>query len=409
MTEDAKQPNNAARRRDWILLPILAILTVAALLAGAEVSARIVFPEQKAVLASCFVLNDTVHGVRGKPDCHFVETWRESGTVSYQLDDQGYRNPAGLLAHAGNAFRIVMTGSSIAMAEHVPQDESAAAILPRLLEQHTGHPVVLYNEGMGFGFAENTDLRFQDVLDVAPNLILWVITPYDISGASLVNPDTNLVQWGNQSLLVKIRSRIQNFFANKSPQQAISDFLGRTRTAFALQFILYRSPSLYLKSYLDQVDSETGFLRQNLTPAWTVNLQETRRFSAEISHKAHAAGIPIVVTYIPNHAQAEMIAMGSWPKGYDPYRLNQIVQRMVVSQGDIFLNIAPQYRNIPIADLQKDYLPVDGHPNARGQALIARLTAQAMLENPSIRDQTQDVMKGEDGSHRLRTFSGGQP
>ena len=129
MTEDAKQPNNAVRRRDWILLPTLAVLTAVTLLAGAEVCARIAFPEQKAILASCFVLNDPVHGVHGKPGCRFVENGRESGTVEYQLDDFGYRNPAGLLAHAGDAFRIVMTGSSIAMAEYVPQDQSAAAIM----------------------------------------------------------------------------------------------------------------------------------------------------------------------------------------------------------------------------------------------------------------------------------------
>ena len=34
-----------------------------------------------------------------------------------------------------------------------------------------------------------------------------------------------------------------------------------------------------------------------------------------------------------------------------------------------------EYRNVPVAEIQQDYLPVDGHPNAGGQALIARLIA----------------------------------
>ena len=370
--------NLRMRRWDRLLLPALSFLTILGSFGIVELASRACFPEQRSILASCFVLNDAVHGVHGKPGCTFVEKSSESGTVHYAFYDRGYRNPSRLLEDAGSRFRIVLTGSSIALAEHVRQSQSAAAILPQLLDQNRGVKVVLYNEGMGFGFAQNTDLRFQDVLDVKPNLILWMITPYDISGASFVIPETNPVQWGNQSLLVKIRSRIQSYFANESPKQALTDFLGRTRTAFALRWILYRSPSLYLKSYLSQVDSEAGFLRRNLSPAWTVDLQETGRFSAEISRKAHAAGIPLVVTYIPNHAQAEMIATGSWPKEYDPYRLNQIVQSMVVNQGDIFLNVAPEYRDIPVADIQQDYLPVDGHPNAAGQALIAQLIAEQL-------------------------------
>lgn len=382
---NASIPGN--RRRDWIVLPAIALVTALGIVGLAEVTARIAFPQQRAILASCFVLNDPVHGVRGKPGCTFDEARGESESVRYRLDDLGYRNPEGLLTNSAGAFRIVMTGSSIALAEHVAQPQSAAAILPQLLQRQTGRRTVLYNEGIGFGFVRNTDLRFQDVLKLSPDLILWMITPYDVLGASLVNPTKSGVSWGNRSLLSKVKSRILTYFANETFQQAISDFLGRTRTAFAFRYLVYRSPSLYLKSYLAQVDSEEGFLRKNLSPEWLGHMEEVQKDSADISRKAHAAHIPLVVVYVPNHAQAEMIAMGQTPSGYDPYQLDARLRSMMTAEGDIYLDILPAYRNLPVADIQQDYLPVDGHPNASGQALIARLIAQQLTSGviPALR------------------------
>ncbi len=375
------------QRRDWFVLPVVALVTALGIVGLAEVAARIVFPQQREILASCFVLNDAVHGVRGKPGCTFVETGRESGQVSYLFDRHGYRNPGGW--SSADAYRIVMTGSSIALAEHVPQAQSVAAVLPQLVQERTGSPTTLYNEGMGFGFARNTDLRFQDVLDASPNLILWMITPYDIAGASLVNPTMNLVSWGNQSLQSKILSRMQSYFENESFQQAASDFLGRTRIAYAFRYFVYRSPSLYLKSYLSQADSEQGFLRDSYSLEWRRDLQEVQSYAADISRQAHAAHVPLVIVYVPNHAQSEMVALGTWPSGYDPYQLDDILHRIVAKQGDIYLDILPGYHNISLSEIQQDYLVVDGHPNARGQALIARLIAQQLTSGiiPALRTQ----------------------
>lgn len=246
------------RSIDWIVLPAIALVTVMGIVGLAEVTAGLAFPQQRAILASCFVLNDPVHGVRGKSGCTFDEAGRESESV--------------------------------------------------------------------------------------------------------VNPKTNLVSWGDQSTLSKIKSRIQTYFANETFQQAISDFLGRTRTAFAFRYFVYRSPSLYLKSYLSQVDSEEGFLRRNLSPEWLGHMQEVQKYSADISRKAHAANIPLVAVYVPNHAQAEMIAIGKWPPGYDPYQLDARLRSMMTAQGDIYLDILPAYRNLPVADIQQDFLPVDGLP-----------------------------------------------
>lgn len=385
MTE--KVHGAVGRRSDWLFLPAIALVTVLGLMGLSEVAARVVYPEQRAILASCFVLNDPVHGVRGKPGCAFEEAGSESGFVHYQFDDWGYRNPQGLLSNSSGAYRIVLTGSSVALAEHVSQPQSAAAGLPQLLQRQTGRRTVLYNEGMGFGFVHNTDLRFQDVLNASPNMILWIITPYDVLGASMVNPTTNLLSVGKQSLLFKIRSSIRKYFENEKFSQAVSDFLSRTRTAYTFRHFVYQSPSLYLKSYLTQVDSEQGFLRKNLSPEWLGHIQEVQRYSADISRKAHAAHIPLVVVYVPNHAQAEMVATGQIPPGYDPCQLDETLRSMMTAQGDIYLDILPAYRNLPVTEIQQDYLPVDGHPNAGGQALIARLIAEQLTSGviPELR------------------------
>ena len=66
------------------------------------------------------------------------------------------------------------------MGEGVSDEKTLAALLPAGLTRLTGRKVELYNEGMGYGFARNTALRFNDVLAAQPDMVLWVLTPMDI-------------------------------------------------------------------------------------------------------------------------------------------------------------------------------------------------------------------------------------
>jgi hypothetical protein len=160
-------------RRDWILLPLIAFLTICLITFSAALIARWLFAESKTRLANCMILDDPSTGPRGIPNCSVKEKLPETGLVQFGLNSAGYRAGMDLGPKLPGTYRIVMTGSSIALGERIEREESFATLLPIELSRRTGRSIELYNESMGWGFARNTSLRFGDVLKAKPDLILW--------------------------------------------------------------------------------------------------------------------------------------------------------------------------------------------------------------------------------------------
>ena len=101
----AQSLDHSVRFRDWFVLSGVALLTVVAIFGLSETAARVAFPQQRAILSSCFVLNDSVRGVHARPGCQFIENDSESGRTVYQFDDLGYRNSPGLLRDSVNTYQ----------------------------------------------------------------------------------------------------------------------------------------------------------------------------------------------------------------------------------------------------------------------------------------------------------------
>jgi hypothetical protein len=282
-------------------------------------------------------------------------------------------------------YRIVMIGSSVVMGYYVPREKSFAALLPLQLSRETGHKIELYNEGSGWGFSHSTDLRFNDVLKEDPDLILWILTPMDVKRASLVLPTADLDPWSGLSPAEKVWKRLQADLKGGGLAVNASELFSRTRTALMVRHYLFENRSQYVKSYLASGDSGVGYLKQDLSPEWETHLRQFDSDAAVIEGRARAEGIPFVAAFIPDRVQAAMISMGQWPKGEDPYKLDNELRAIITCHGGIYLDIAPDFRNIP--DPEQGYLTVDGHPNTEGHAIIAGLLARELTSGaiPELR------------------------
>lgn len=136
---------------------------------SAESAALREFSQSKTSIEDCFILYDVATGARGIPNSICWEKRPETELTEYKFDKCGYR--AGLECgpkRPGN-YRIVMTGSSVALGERVPVQETLAALLPADLSRMTGRRVELYNRDMGYGFARSTALRFNPAAQAHPN------------------------------------------------------------------------------------------------------------------------------------------------------------------------------------------------------------------------------------------------
>ena len=237
-------------------------------------------------------------------------------------------------------------------------------------------------------------MRFDEALRVKPDMILWVLAPSDIEQDLAI---VNHPQKADRSIPLMLRAwrRIKLVFGGTSSASAIEETFNLTRTSFLLRHFLFESQSQFVKSYLMGGDDETGFLKVKSSAEWSERLRQFCSAAAENEARAKVAGVPLVAVLVPNRVQAAMISMGEWPAEYDPYKLDNQVRSIITSHGGTYIDILPDYRGI--LSPEQDYFPVDGHPDADGHALIARLLTKGLTSGavPALKAASQPQVASE--------------
>jgi hypothetical protein len=362
---------------DWIVLPLISLLTIGLMMGTIEWVARRMFQESRTRNANCMVLNDPTTGARAIPNSVCWEKPPEGDLIEYRYNRRGHRAGRELGPKPAGTYRIVLIGSSVALGQHVRRGESFAALLPVELTHRAGRTVEVYNEGAGFGFAHRTALHFKEALAAEPDLILWILTPLDISrGAAVAVSRLNRDGEAEYGFPEKVWRRFQLALASKSIEGTAADLLIPVKTAYMLRHFLYESHSETVKSVLRGSDADVGYLRSKLSASWQSLLGQFERDAADIARQANAAGVPLVATLVPERGQAAILSAGGWPDGFDPYELSRKLRSIIVRQGGTYIDILPDFRRLPQAELL--YFPMDGHPNAAGHAAISSLLAKEL-------------------------------
>lgn len=367
--------------RDWLLLPLLGLLTVCLVAALTEFLARRAFSDSVGHRPACSVRDDNPQGARATPNSICWEKPPEGSLTRYDFNRCGDRAGMECGVKPPGVYRIVVTGTSVAEGRYVPREQTVAVLLPTALSRLAGRPVDLYNASAMQGFLDSTPLRLDDLLANKPDMILWLVTPLDVWNSSFVSYDAHPpalpASAGKALSLQRALYLLRKAYAAGSVQEVVRDHFNRTRTAFALRHLLFESQSQYVKSYLMGPDSESGYLKSDLSPGWRQRLQHFDQDVALLRQRAAASGVQLAVALIPYRAQAAMVSMGRWPAGYNPYRLDNEMRAIVTRDGALYLDILPGFRAIP--NPERDYFPVDGHPNARGEFILARLLADRLF------------------------------
>ena len=392
-TEPRAVKETNSRRRDWVLLPAVSFLTICLLAISAELLSRWLYPSTQVGFQNCFAMNDPTGDAAVKPNSVCWEQIPESAwKVEYRFNGRGHRAGAELSPKPPGTYRIVLIGSSLTQGLFVPREKTFAALLPEELSMETGRKIEVYNEATGGKFrggpfpTQNSAQHFDEVLAAQPDLILWVITPTDVMNArSKQNTDSShkdALQEDPRSATGSAKTR--SFWGNLTASIATGTFGERlksrweeTRTSIVLKHILIASESQdeYIKSYLRNED-DANFLKTKPDAEWQMQLQYFDAELAAITGLAKNAGVNLVAVFVPNRPQAAMISKGDWPLGYDPFMLEDEIRDSIVSDGGHFIDILPDYRGVPSPE--RDYFPLDGHPNAGGQAIICRFLAKEL-------------------------------
>src|ERR1700679_3714079 len=115
-------------RRDWILLPLLSLLTICGMVAGVNLAAKGVFRGETAF--HCLVPGSLLTGDYAPPNSVCRDKNYESQWTEYRFNSCGHRAGMECGPKPAGSYRIVVIGSSVAMGHLVTRENTFAALLP---------------------------------------------------------------------------------------------------------------------------------------------------------------------------------------------------------------------------------------------------------------------------------------
>ena len=337
IAEGRSRHKTKVRGRDWWLLPLIAFLAFALLGGGTEFVAQRMYPSMIAGSSSvCMIFNDPVAGPHGRPNCKNSVQVAGTELTQYRFNGCGFRTDLPCSPKPPGTFRIVMIGTSSAGGWSVPVEKTFADLLPQRLSRITGRNIQLYDESFPYRFPDLEAQHFDQVLKAQPDMILWALNPSDVDRESNVR----VPQDNRDAIPLSRRGRflrdIESSFAKGSLEQSVSEIFTHTRTYNLLCSLIYASPSQYVKVALAEPDHQVGFLKIQPTKAWQQRYTDFVVDFANLAVQAQSAHIPLVVTVLPDRAQAAMIALAAPPPGYDPFLIDSRIQS-IVSRRNLFL------------------------------------------------------------------------
>jgi len=338
-------------RRDLWLLPLISILTVILMLGAAEVTSRVAWPQRYE--NSCEV-HGADHVSTFRPNCTSTMKTAEGPWYTNQYNECGFRTPQSCGRPPDGTLRIALLGSSIAEGLYVPYPDTLAARLADDLTRTCTTPVEVQNLGGDYS-GDRLILRIEDALEVKPNAVLLIVTPYDIEKL-LGDGDGDGRDGGEQGRLFLM--------------------LRESRAIVVAEHFLFRNRSIYLPLYLRYGD-KADFLRPPFTRAWQERLRHFDSLVRKLSERARASGAPLMLAYVPPQAPMVLMTSSTVPPGVDPSALANAVKAIAERHGALFVDTSQALRQRERPELL--YYQVDGHLSGEGLPIVASFIADKLM------------------------------
>lgn len=354
--------------RDWILLPGLAVMTVVVLLVVAEGLARVGWPED--IRDRCIAAPENG---RPKPNCMASIKTAEGPWVEARYNECGYRATGPCAPPPQGTARIAVIGSSTSFGYLVPFDHAWSVEAGRTITATCKRPIdvqslipITPDQG---GFETNLGIiasRLPDAVALHPQMVALVVAPMDLFNLPEGDFDpTASKQLSNEPA---------------DPPTGLVEYtkslLSGSRAATVLQHYMFRNEKTYTAAYLRHGD-RADFLRSPLSPQWKQRLAYLDSIVAYLSNQLKPAGVPLLLVYAPQQAQAYIIADAMELPGVEAETLDRAISGIAEHHGVIFADGADAFRGVK--DVPDFFYQADGHLNAEGQTLLGHTAAAAVF------------------------------
>jgi hypothetical protein len=351
------EPTTKLPRRDFVLLPLLSLLTCVVLFALAEVGARTWWPENEE--DSC-VVADAKLGFRFKPNCQSLSKAMEGPWVTNNYNSCGYRTDQGCGVRPNDVLRIDLMGSSTAEGYLIPYEHTVGATLQSDLHRACSRTVQVENMGM-IGYQGDIIVEQMDeALALKPNAIVFLVTPFDFDYVEKVPAGS-----APPVQHIELLRRVRNYLAASRAAELAQHFAFNDSRRFA---------NLYL-TYGDRAD----FMRPPFTAAWRERLAKLDDQLGKMQAKAAAAGVKLVLTYVPSRAQAIFLADDHPQSNVDGFAFGRAIGDIARKHDVPYLDTSEMFSHLH--DAGALFYPHNGHLTAEGQPLVGDSIARSIVND----------------------------
>jgi hypothetical protein len=357
-------------RRDFILIPLTALLTVMLLAGGTELVTGQFFKEARQ--GNCGVPDPFV-SYRFAANCTYFNKAAEGPLVRYDFNDCGYRTRESCGPKPPGTLRLAVIGASTAEGFKMHYDETFASLAATRLSSLCGRRVEFQNLGIPGAHLIDSYQRVDEALKLEPDTVLLVLTPYEL--VDFADPERLKERKNPQP--IERKGAAANPTVNESGLVArVSALLSSSSSALFAQYLLFQDRSEYIRLFLLHGD-KADYLKSPLTPTWNRRLEEDDLMLGEMTEKIHAAGVPFVVLFTPQRIQAALSDPSLVPSGVDPTLIDRRLAEIAAKRGFDFIDAYGAFRRAPHAE--QLFFPVDGHMRASGHAAVADALVPGLL------------------------------
>jgi hypothetical protein len=370
--QPSAEPVFSLPRRDFIILPLLSLLTIAVLFAAAEVTTRVLWPSEDRGYCMYF---DPVSGPHGKANCTSVVKIPEApAPVVQRFNSCGYRSEASCGAKTPGTYRIDVLGSSIAEGFMIPYQEMLATVMTRQLSRTWKRPVEFENlaaEGCPPIYAYR---HLWEALKLHPDAVVLVVNPWDLEQ----DVDPKLFAMRDDPMPI---TRAPAPAVKLSPLQQLQAWTHESRGMLVAQHYLLQNEDTFLKLYVVAGGDHTSFVRYPFDARWRRRFAMTDTLLGEMADKIHAAGALFLVMAVPERAQVLMLRKHDLPPGIDPYAFTREISAIAKRHGILFVDGLNVFSSAK--DPEALFYVVDGHATPVAHRMMGDSIAATLAEQRS--------------------------
>lgn len=358
---------------DYLILPMLSLLTMSLFLGSAEFAARAHWP--KNTRDSCLIHDSA--GLHYKPGCVSKVKIPEGPWVLSHYNDCGLQSDFPCHPKPPGDIRIAILGSSSAEGYMVPYEESYAAGLERELSQQCGRTVQVQNLAVAGTHLTDAARRTGEALALQPDLVLIVLTPYDLwkEIAEVSSERHALAQL--EGLPAKTGL---NLNARIEP---VKQVIRESSALLMLRHFLYQDSQTYLDFFLLTNTGGADFLDVPFPPRWEQGFAHLDGLLGEMADKIHDQRIPFAIVPSFHRPQVALMNAGNAFPGKDPYAFEKEIARIAEKQGIVDLEVTQEFQRT--SRTESLFYLADGHLNPRGHSVLAESLSRQILQTQILK------------------------